>query len=118
MADLPTGRAAIEEPPFTHCGVDMTGPHTVKEGRKHLKRWTVMYTCLTVRCVHLEVVETAETDAFINSLRRFTDRRGCPKVMYSDNGSNFHGATTELKEFIANLDQAKINTFAAGLGID
>ena len=118
MANLPTGRAAIEEPPYTHCGVDLTGPLLIKEGRKRLKRWIVLFTCITVRCVHIEVVESSETDAFINSLRRFTNRRGCPKVMYSDNGTNFRGATAELKEFITNLDQAAINSFAAGLGIN
>ena len=117
MADLPLGRAAINEPPFTHCGCDLCGPIIVKEGRKRLKRWIVVFTCMTVRCIHLEVVETAETDAFINAMRRFTNRRGCPQNMYSDNGSNFRGATNELKEFINNLDQAAITNFATGLHI-
>ena len=89
----------------------------IKDGRKRLKRWVVIFTCLTVRCVHLEVVETAETDSFINSMRRFTNRRGCPETMYSDNGSNFRGATTELKEFITNLDQAAITTYAVSMNI-
>ena len=117
MADLPEGRGAIGEAPFSHCGVDLIGPVIVKEGRKRLKRWIVLFTCLTVRCVHLEVVETAETDSYINSMRRFTNRRGCPHTMYSDNGSNFRGATAELREFISNLDQDAINTFTAGLNI-
>ena len=71
----------------------------------------MLFTCLTVRCFHLEVVETAKTDAFINSIRRFTNSRGCPSVMYSDQESNFRGASIELKEFVSNLDQAAINRF-------
>ena len=118
MADLPLGRAAINEPPFTHCGCDLCGPVVIKEGRKQVKRWIVVFTCMTVRCIHLEVVETAETDAFINAMRRFTNRRGCPKDMYSDNGSNFRGASNELKEFLNNLDQAAITNFASGLHIN
>ena len=97
MANLPPGRAAFDEPPFKHCGTDLFGPILVKEGRKRLKRWVVLFTCLTIRSIHLEVVESTDTDAFINSLRRFVNRRGCPSIIYSDRGSNFRGATSELK---------------------
>ena len=117
MADLPIGRAAVNEPPFCQCGVDLCGPELVKEGRKQLKRWIVVFTCLTVRCIHIEVVESADTDAFINALRRFTNRRGCPSTMYSDQGSNFRGASVELKEFISNLDHDTITKFANDLKI-
>ena len=30
MADLPKVRC-LEVPPFTHCGVDMLGPYTIRE---------------------------------------------------------------------------------------
>ena len=37
MADLPSDRFQ-EEPPFTHCGVDMFGPFHVRKGTsKHLE---------------------------------------------------------------------------------
>ena len=68
MANLPSGRLACEEPPFTNCGVDLFGPFYIKQGRKLLKRWGVIFTCLSVRCVHLEPVESLETDDFINCL--------------------------------------------------
>ena len=118
MADLPKGRLADGEPPFTNCGVDLFGPILVKQGRQRLKRWGVIYTCLTVRCVHLEVVESAATDAFINALRRFTNRRGKPKIMYSDCGTNFKGATRELNQAIAALDKKKIGDFAGDNSIE
>ena len=112
MADLPEGRLAWNEPPFSHCGVDAFGHFYIKQGRKRLKRWGIIFTCLTVRAVHLEVVESSDTDDFINSVRRFVNRRGSPSHMYSDCGTNFKGATTELREMIENLDKTKINTFA------
>ena len=37
--------------------------------------------------------------------------------MYSDNGTNFRGTSTELKEFIINLDHVAINNFASELSI-
>ena len=51
-------------------------------------------------------------------MRRFTNRRGCPSTMYSDQGSNFRGASAELQEFISNLDQDAIKTFATTLQIN
>ncbi len=112
MADLPLCRAAIGDPPFSHSGVDLFGPIYIKQGRKRLKRWAVLFTCLTIRCVHLEVVESCDTGAFINSVRRFVNRRGAPINMYSDHGKNFEGATTELEEFVFKLDKTKITDFA------
>ena len=112
MADLPVCRAAIDQPPFHHCGVDLFGPINIKQLRKRLKRWVVLFTCLTIRCVHLEIVEACDTSAFINAVRRFVNRRGSPSHMYSDNGTNFKGATTELKEFVDSLDKTKITDFA------
>ena len=113
MADLPKCRAAINEPPFSCCGVDPIGPGVVKQGRKRLKRWIVIFTCLTVRCVHLEVVESADTDTFINAVPRFVNQRGCPKEMFSDNGTNLRGVTSELREVIEGLDRQAIMDFAS-----
>ena len=118
MADLPKCRAAVDQPPFSHCGVDLIGPTIIKQGRKQLKRWIAIFTCLTVRCLHLEVVDTVDTDSFINALRRFTNRRGCPTDVYSDNGTNFKGATAELKEFISKLDKGAIKKHATELQIN
>ena len=117
MANLPRGRVAYSEPPFSNCGTDALGPLYVKQGRKRLKRWVILYTCLTIRCVHLDVLENMDTDAFINSFRRFVNRRGCPATVYSDNGTNFIGASKELKEVVSNIDRKKVTDFATALNI-
>ena len=49
-----------------------------------------------------------DTDAFLNAFSRFTSRRGVPKEVVSDNGTNFVGAVNELKEVFNQLDQEKI----------
>ena len=46
-------------------------------------------------------------DSFILAPRRFKARRGHPKSIWSDNGSNFIGAKGELKDAIFKLDQKK-----------
>lgn len=97
MGELPEGRLAYQQRPFTHCGVDFFGPLTVVIGRRHEKRYGALFTCLTTRAVHLELVHSLEADAMIMALRRMTARRGTPKVLYSDNATNFHGADKEMR---------------------
>jgi len=61
-----------------------------------------------MRAVHIEVVHTLEADSFICAYQRFVSRRGKPKEIHSDNGTNFTGAERELREALEQLDQAKI----------
>jgi len=79
----------------------------VKVGRHHEKRYGVLFTCLATREVHLEIAHSLSTDACIMALR-FFGRIGCPKVIWSDNGTNFRGAATELKKALLEIDQSKI----------
>ena len=65
MASLPEARIAPSEPPFTHVGVDYFGPLYVKQGRSEVKRYGCLFTCLTMRAVHIEVAHTLEADSFI-----------------------------------------------------
>ena len=74
MADLPPERLGIMQPAFYNTGVDFFGPYQVKIKRSRHKRWGVLFTCLAIRAVHIEVCESLETDAFINVLRRFIAR--------------------------------------------
>ena len=46
--------------------------------------------------MHLELVESLSSESFINALLRFWARRGDPKEIYSDNGTNFIGAYKEI----------------------
>ena len=54
IADLPEERSS-DAAPFTYVGMDMFGPFVNKEGRKELKRYGAIFTCLASRAIHLEV---------------------------------------------------------------
>ncbi|KAL7852267.1 hypothetical protein SRHO_G00180520 [Serrasalmus rhombeus] len=108
MADLPTNRVLPDEPPFTKTGVDYFGPFNVKRGRSTVKRYGIIFTCLTVRAVHIEMAQSLDTDSFIHALRRFIARRGQVLEMRSDNGTNFVGAERELKKAIQEWNTSKI----------
>ena len=75
MADIPEDRLE-PEPAFTFCAVDYFGPFYVKEGRRQLKRYGTLFTCMTSRAVHIEVADSLSTDSFINALRRFMAIQG------------------------------------------
>ena len=70
MVDLPTERIT-PAPPFTYTGMDVFGHFYIKVGRKELKRWCQIFTCLASRAVHLETLNAMTTDSFVNALRRF-----------------------------------------------
>ena len=97
MADLPSQRITSDKPPFSYVGVDFFGPFYVKSGRSQAKRYGCIFTCMTVRAVHIEVANSLEADSFINALQRFISRRGQPLEMLSDNGTNFVGGCRELQ---------------------
>ena len=59
--------------------------------RRTMKRWCCFFTCLTTRAVHIEVVRSLDADSCMAAIVRFTSRRGKPKTIVSDNGSNFVG---------------------------
>ncbi len=91
MADLPQERMETT-PPFTYCGMDCFGPFYIKEGRKELTRYGLLFTCMCSRAVHVEMLDDLSTDAFINVLRTFIAIRGPVRQLRSDQGTNFVGA--------------------------
>lgn len=117
MADLPESRVTPERPPFTCVGVDYFGPFEVKRGRSLVKRYGVIFTCLAIRAVHIEVAASLDTDSFINALRRFIARRGQVQELRSDNGTNFVGTERELKRAIEEWNQEKISDMLSLKGV-
>ena len=117
MTNLPEDRILPDKPPFTNTGVDFLGPFDVKRGRNTVKRYGVLFTCLTLRAVHIEVADSLDTDSCINAIRRFVCRRGQVTIMRSDNGTNFVGAEREMREAIQLFDRDKIERVLQPKGI-
>ena len=63
---------------------------------------------MTTPAVHLELTGDMSTISLILTFGRLKARRGHPKSIRSDNGSNFIGAERELKDALSKLDQKKI----------
>ena len=110
MANLPMHRLGNSLKAFTKIGVDFRGPFLIKQGRGKAKAKTYLclFTCLEIRAVHLEIAWGLDTSSFLNAFFRMADRRGMPKLVVSDNGTNFVRANKELKNILLKLDTNKI----------
>ncbi|GFU76539.1 integrase catalytic domain-containing protein [Trichonephila clavipes] len=91
---LPPDRV-IDCAPFEIVGIDLAGPLFLKDGRKV---WITLFTCAVYRAIHLELVNSLTSDTFLLALRCFITRRGRPRTIYCDNGTNFRGAFNDLSK--------------------
>lgn len=68
----------------------------------------MLATCLTFRAIHIEVVHSLNTDSCVMAIRNLISRRGKPRVIYSDRGTNFIGANREMKEAYESIDKNEL----------
>ena len=120
MSDLPQDRLQ-PGPPFSSVGVDTFGPWEVATRRSrggviNSKRWGILFTCLSTRAVHIEVVEELSSSSFINALRRFMAIRGSVKIFRSDRGTNFIGATDALLIDAIHVEDGPVKDFLYSKG--
>ena len=105
MGKLPLERISADYM-FCRVGGDFTGPFHIKLGHTRspiiVKAYTCIFVCLLVKATHIEAVLDMSTEAFIAC--------SSPSLIMSDHGSNFIGATREIreiKEFTDFLNQQK-----------
>ncbi|GFY57571.1 integrase catalytic domain-containing protein [Trichonephila inaurata madagascariensis] len=89
MAPLPRDRKE-QSPPFAVTGLDFAGPIYVKNSKE--KFYILLCTYAVTRALHLELVTSLTTEAFLLAFRRFISRRGLCTVTYSDNAKTFKRA--------------------------
>ena len=74
MAPLPVQRLTPNLRPFSFTGVDYIGPFDVTIGRRSEKRWIVLFTCLVVRGIHIEIAHGLTTQSWSFSNLRWGKR--------------------------------------------
>ena len=86
---------------FTYTGLDYCGPFYVKDvfvKKDMFKCWLALFTCANSRCIYLDLVPDYSGEACVDALIRFINSRGAPKLIVSDNGSNF--TSGEVQDFV------------------
>ncbi|XP_065356009.1 uncharacterized protein LOC135950390 [Calliphora vicina] len=100
MGNLPYVRLNVTRP-FKYSGVDYTGPIDIKNSTLRSavvsKGYICLFVCKVTKAVHLEAVSDLSTNSFLAAFRRFVSRRGACTDICSDCGTNFVGASKELK---------------------
>ena len=112
MTNLPKHRVSLVKP-FQHTGVDFTGHLWVKnEEGEVVKMYILLFTCLNVRAVRIELVPDMSTHQFILAFTRFTNVYGIPSHLYSDNAKSFITGGEILQKALASDEyRAKFDVF-------
>ena len=106
-------------PVFSNVGVDYFGPFTIRgevQKRIHGKCYGVVFVCLIVGAVYVDVAVDYSTDGFMQVLRRFVSLRGCPTRIYSDDGTQLVGASNELKRIVNGIRWTDVEKECVELG--
>jgi hypothetical protein len=125
MGELPSARVQPFRP-FLTTGVDYAGPVSLRLGTPRskiiTKGYIAIFVCFATKAVHLQVVTSLSTEAFMAALRRFIARRGKPRTISSDNGTNFQRAANQLRDLYSQLqstpEMTKVQDFLASEGCD
>ena len=116
MGELPSTWVQPSRP-FLTAGMDYAGPISLRLGTPRS-----IFVCFVTKAVHIEVVTSFTTEAFLAALRRFIACRGKPKTIYSDNSTNFQGESNQLHEVYNMLQSssqmARVQDFLATEGCD
>ncbi|XP_035205922.1 uncharacterized protein LOC118180953 [Stegodyphus dumicola] len=116
MRDLPSERVTPSSP-FLNVGIDLCGPFEIKYKGQRKGTFQKIYVAIFVRmatkAIHMEFVS-----ALIAALKRFFARRGKSSIIFSDNATNFTGASAELKHLHKlMLNSEDISSLLASEGI-
>ena len=86
--------------PFCHTGIDYTGEIQLREkkGEKPKSAYLLVFTCLCIRAVHIELVPDMDTNSLVLAIIRFTNLYGIPSHIYSDNAKSFIAGVDIMKE--------------------
>ena len=86
---------------FQVVGVDYAGPiRYQKMAKREGKAYIILYACSLTRAVYLELLQSQDTNDFLQSLKRLIARRGRPQKIYCDIGKTFVAAAKWLKRIM------------------
>ena len=109
---LPIERFPTSTCSHLYVAIDFCGPFTVYEGpqKQAQKCWVMISSDLVTRFISVEVVTSMTTAAFINAFRAYVAVRGCPRKVWSDNGTNLTSGAKVLKDALKNLNWPEIKS--------
>ena len=126
--DLPKFRVDFVKP-FEHTGIDFTSHLWVTDPVTGVskKMYILLYTCLNIRAVYIDLLPDMSTQNFILSFMRFCNLYTVPSYVYSDNAKSFIAGGDLLENAfsssafsdhfdIYNIKHIKIPVYSAWVG--
>ena len=118
MSPWPRKKVALSAP-FTYTGLDYFGPIYIQAESSKEKVWVCLFTCVTVRAIHLELVKDMTAEQFLLALRRFIARRGKLTQIILDNAPQFKLAKTAIdKAWKETISRHEVQSYTANQGIE
>ena len=77
---------------YENTEIDYTRHLWVNRNGKAEKMYLLIYTCLAIRSIHIEIVQDMSTKTFIQVFIRFCNSYRIPSYIYSDNARSFDNA--------------------------
>jgi len=113
--------------PYDHTGIDFTGHIYVKLENQLYKMYLLVFTCLNIRSVHLELLPDMSCKSFLMAFIRFCNSYNFPSAVYSDNANTFiqgvgilseSSVDNEFTDFLvrSNIKHVRIPLYAAWVG--
>ena len=99
VTNLPKNRVNLVQP-FRHVGVDYTGAIHIREGKKDQTMYLLLFTCLNIRSVHIELMPDLNVNSFVLAFIRFSNLYGIPTHLYSDNAKTFLAGGDILEQVV------------------
>ena len=101
LTNLPRERVQFIKP-YDNLAIDYTGHiYVANDQGEKVKVYIVLYTCLALRCVHIDVVPDLTVLSFLHLFKRFCSRFSTPSSIFTDNGHYFEASRPHLsKAFI------------------
>lgn len=127
MTNLPKERVRFIKP-FSNTAIDYTGHIFVEDSNGDMKKmYIVLYTCLAIRCIHLDLVPDLGLKSFLQSFRRFCSTYCVPVSLYTDNAKQFLASqkvldniftSDEFQEHLTqqNIEHRTIPVYASWVG--
>ena len=90
--------------PYEHTGIDFTGHVFIKQGDTLVKMYILVFTCLNIRSIHMELLPSLSCKDFLLAFIRFCNSCNMPSKIYSDNANTFLNAMNILSNSLIDDD--------------
>jgi hypothetical protein len=90
---------------YDKVGLDFTSHLWIKtQDGKYEKMYILLYTCMNIRAIHIDILPDMSTKSVLYSLQRFSNLYGVPSQIYTDGFTSFVKGSEYLRRALVSDD--------------